>query len=90
MYVNIWVRRFQGGSDDPELAVPWAIPLATSACIVCGISLVVAFWGVWQWATPLIVVVHLIALIMSSTFIPSIGSTGKKTDHASAKMENTN
>ena len=71
LYVNIWIRRFCGVLEDPELYVPWAIPIASLSCVTCGISMVVACWGVWSWATPVIGGVHLMAVIMLTNFIPT-------------------
>lgn len=78
LYVNIWVKYVQGFSQDPELAVSWAIPLATTACLSGFTSLLVACWGVWSWVTPVVVSVHMMALIMSITFLPGFGTKERK------------
>lgn len=70
LYVHIWVRHVHNTPEDLELVVPWAIPLATAACTICGLSLLCACWGVWNWMTPVLGIVHLMALIMSSSFVP--------------------
>lgn len=71
LYVHIWIRSVRRVSEDPELAAPWAIPVATISCLTCGISMMIACWGVWSWLTPIIGAVHFMGLIMLTNFLPT-------------------
>lgn len=72
LYVHVWVRIVHKPPEDLELVVPWAIPLATAAFIICGLGFMSACWGVWNWITPVLGIVHLMALVMSISFLPGV------------------
>lgn len=73
MYVQLYLRAVKGNHSDPEFVAPWAIPCAS----VCGVGACILFCiacrGVWSWATPLIMVIHMMGAVMSLHFMPPVG-----------------
>jgi hypothetical protein len=80
LYVQVYVRLFQGIRKNPELASPWAIPTAGCTGVLCAVFLVCSFWGVWSWFTPAIGLVHLLALVNVIDAVPSLGVLSAKVD----------
>jgi hypothetical protein len=81
LYVQLWIRFVRKVSTDPELEVPWAIPVAAGTWVISSVSWVYACWGVWGWMTPAIGVVHLIAFVtMLTNFLPRLGRSKRHAD----------
>ena len=61
--------------EDIEVVAPRLIPTATAIGFTTFMSALIAFWPVWGWYTPLMLVVMLMGYLMSGQVMPG-GSAG--------------
>jgi hypothetical protein len=72
LYVQLYLRLVKGVSDDPELAAPWAVPVACVSGILAWVLCCCAGWGVWGYFTPVVMTIETIGLVMSLHFVPPV------------------
>lgn len=70
IYLTIWLPMIQKVTIPWDIYCPRMIPTATFLGIVCMFSLVMAFWPVWGFFSPLFISVFFLGLIFGTHFIP--------------------
>ena len=56
--------------DDIEVTTPRLIPVASTVGFLCFLSSVIAFWPVWGWYTPAMLLTMLMGYLMAGSFMP--------------------
>jgi hypothetical protein len=69
-YLTIWLPLIQKVTIPWDIYCPRMIPAATFLGVVCLVSLVMAFWPVWGFFSPLFISVFFLGLIFGTHFIP--------------------
>lgn len=61
--------------EEVEVVAPRLVPTATAVAFTTFLTAMIAFWPVWGWFTPAILLILLMGTLMSGQFMPS-GSVG--------------
>ncbi|OMJ95639.1 hypothetical protein SteCoe_884 [Stentor coeruleus] len=56
--------------EDIEVVAPRLIPVASMFGFICFMSSLIAFWPVWGWYTPLMLITMLMGYLMAGSFLP--------------------
>lgn len=57
--------------EEIEVVAPRLVPTATAVAFTTFLTALIAFWPVWGWYTPLIMLVLLMGMLMSGQLMPS-------------------
>lgn len=58
------------GTEEVEVTAPSLIPIASAVGCLCFLTSLIAFWPVWGWYTPVILVVLQVGYLMLGSFLP--------------------
>ncbi|KAK9828619.1 hypothetical protein WJX72_001078 [[Myrmecia] bisecta] len=73
LYLTVWLGAVCGVKEEWEVSSPWSIPAATGTGLSAGLMLTIALWPVWSFATPVVLLVLFMGMVMSQHFVPSFG-----------------
>jgi hypothetical protein len=69
-YLTFWLPMVMKITIPWEIYCPRMIPTATFLGVVCFITLIVAFWPVWGFFSPLFIMIFFLGFLVATHFIP--------------------